>query len=279
MTFLGKIFSTILLLLSLAFMLLALVANASHRNWRDAVLDPTNGLKRKVEEGQAVARQLADSRMRTEAALAREQASRRTALAALQTQVDDLKKQLQNREQSVQALQAENSELAQTDKSRAEQLATLTEANKNLESKIVAERADRDQLFAKSLQLTDMYNQALGVLDTLSKVNSGLVSDVSRYKEVLDARGINANDPLDGSPPDRNGVVLAVNRPNKLVEISIGYDEGLRDGHTLRVTRGGRFLGKLKVRNTEPDKSVAEILDAYLEGPIQTGDRVDTNIE
>jgi hypothetical protein len=279
MTFLGKIFSTILLLLSLAFMLLALVANASHRNWRDAVLDPTNGLKRKVEEGQAVARQLADSRMRTEAALAREQASRRTALAALQTQVDDLKKQLQNREQSVQALQAENSELAQTDKSRAEQLATLTEANKNLESKIVAERADRDQLFAKSLQLTDMYNQALGVLDTLSKVNSGLVSDVSRYKEVLDARGINANDPLDGSPPDRNGVVLAVNRPSKLVEISIGYDEGLRDGHTLRVTRGGRFLGKLKVRNTEPDKSVAEILDAYLEGPIQTGDRVDTNIE
>ncbi len=279
MTFLGKIFSTILLLLSLAFMLLALVANASHRNWRDAVLDPNNGLKRKVEEGQAVARQLADSRMRTEAALAREQASRRTALAALQTQVDDLKKQLQNREQAVQALQAENNELAQTDKSRAEQLSALTEANKNLETKIVAERADRDQLFAKSLQLTDMYNQALGVLDTLSKVNSGLVSDVSRYKEVLDARGINANDPLDGSPPDRNGVVLAVNRPSKLVEISIGYDEGLRDGHTLRVTRGGRFLGKLKVRNTEPDKSVAEILDAYLEGPIQTGDRVDTNIE
>jgi hypothetical protein len=279
MTFLGKIFSTILLLLSAAFMVLALVANASHRNWRDAVLDPSVGLKRKVEEGQQVTRQLADSRMRAEAALAREQASRRTALAALQSQVDNLRQQLQAREQAVQSLQAMNNELVQTDKSRAEQLASLTEANKNLESKIIAERTDRDQLFAKSLELTDLYNQALGVLDTLSKVNSGLLADVSRYKEVLDARGINANDPLDGSPPDRNGVVLAVNRPNKLIEISIGFDEGLRDGHTLRVTRGGRYLGKVKVRKTEPDKSVAEILDAYLEGPIQAGDRVDTTLE
>jgi hypothetical protein len=279
MTFLGKIFSTILLLLSAAFMVLALVANASHRNWRDAVLDPSTGLKRKVEEGQQVTRQLADSRMRAEAALAREQASRRTALAALQSQVDNLRQQLQAREQAVQSLQAMNNELVQTDKSRAEQLATLTEANKNLEAKIIAERSDRDQLFAKSLELTDLYNQALGVLDTLSKVNSGLLADVSRYKEVLDARGINANDPLDGSPPDRNGVVLAVNRPSKLVEISIGFDEGLRDGHTLRVTRGGRYLGKVKVRKTEPDKSVAEILDAYLEGPIQAGDRVDTTLE
>lgn len=276
MTFLGKILTTILFLLSLTFMVLALAANASHRNWRDAVLDPNTGLKTQVEEIQQVNRQLADSRMRAEANLAREQAARRTALAALQTQLDDLKRQLQTSEATVQDLQSQNNVLVDTDKSRSEQLALLTAANTSLEEKIKTERADRDQLFAKSLVLTDQYNQVLGLLDNLTKVREGLTEELTRYQEVAAAMGINIDDPIDGAPPERNGVVLAVNRPSKLVEISIGYDEGLRDGHMLRVTRGGRYIGKVKVRRTNPDSSVAEILDAYLEGPIKEGDVVDT---
>lgn len=276
MTFLGKILSTILFLLSLAFMVLALAANASHRNWRDAVLDPNTGLKAQVEEIQQINRQLADSRMRAEAALAREQTARRTALAALQTQLDDLKGKLQTSEANVQELQSENNILVDTDKSRSQQLALLTESNKSLEEKIKTERADRDALFAKSLVLTDQYNQVLGLLENLTKVREGLTEELTRYQEVASALGINIDDPIDGAPPERNGVVLAVNRPSKLVEVSIGYDEGLRDGHMLRVTRGGRYIGKLKVRRTQPDSSVAEILDAYLEGPIKEGDVVDT---
>jgi hypothetical protein len=279
MTYLGRILTTIILLLSLGFMYLALAVNASHRNWRDVVLNPNDGLKKQVAELEQTNQQLADSRQRTESALAREQAARRTALAALQTQVSDLQAQLQRAAADVQALQAQNSELAQTDKSRAEQLARLTEANEALEQKIIGERADRDQLFAKSLELTDQYNQALGLLDTLTKYNETLVSDVSRFKEVLDARGINVDDPIDGAPPERNGVVLAVTPDRRMVEVSIGYDEGLRDGHELRVTRDGRYLGKLRVQYTQPDTAVAEVLDDYRQGPIRKDDRVDTIID
>ena len=279
MTFLGKIFSTAIAILSIVFMTLALAVNASHRNWRDVVMDPSTGLKQRVEQVESQNQELTDARTRTETALAREQAARAAALAALQSKLSTLTERLRTAEARASNLQAEVSSLAQTDKSRAEQLARLTEANKVLEDKIIAERADRDQLFAKSLQLTDEYNQALGLLDTLNKVNETLVSDLSRYKEVMDARGINVKDPVDGAPPERNGVVLAVNQPNKLVEVSIGYDEGLRDGHTLRVTRGGRYLGKLLVRYTEPDSAVAEILEDYLQGPILKDDRVDTIVE
>lgn len=279
MTFLGKIFSTILVFLSLAFMVLALVANASHRNWRDVVLDPQNGLKARVALVEQMNRQLRDARQRTEETLAREQAARRTALAALQTQLDDMRRQLQTSEQTVQALQATNNELVQTDRSRAEELARLTEANQRLEQQIIAERADRDAVFARALQLTDQINQAIGLLETERKRSQQLTETLSQYSEVLTAHGINPADPLDGAPPDRNGVVLAVNRPSKLVEVSIGYDEGLREGHTLHVTRGGRYIGKLLVRRTEPDRAVAEILEPYLEGPIQENDRVDTHIE
>lgn len=279
MTFLGKIFSVVIALLSLTFMVLALAANASHRNWRDAVLDPNTGLKKRVTEVEQTNRQLADSRMRVDGQLSREQAARRTALAALQSQLDELQNQLQTAEQRLQQAQAQNNELVQTDRSRAEQLARLTAENKSLEEKIITERTDRDQLFAKSIELTDQYNQALGKLDILNTVNQNLVSDLSRYKEVLDARGINVKDPIDGAPPERNGEIVAVNSSGSMVEVSIGYDEGLREGHELIVTRAGRFLGKVKVRSTLPDSAVADIMEDYREGPIQRGDRVDTTLQ
>ena len=64
-----------------------------------------------------------------------------------------------------------------------------------------------------------------------------------------------------------------------MAEISIGFDEGLRDGHLLDVTRDGRYITRVRVRKTEPDRAVAEILADFNEGIIQEGDRVDTAIE
>jgi hypothetical protein len=105
------------------------------------------------------------------------------------------------------------------------------------------------------------------------------MDQLTRLEEVTEAKGINVDDPLDGAPPDRNGVVLVVNRPRKQVEVSIGSDDGLRQGHLLDVTRQGSFVTRLKVGYTEPDRAVAEILTDYSNRTIQEGDRVDTTFE
>jgi len=260
-------------------MILALVANASHRNWRDVVLDPSTGLKKRVEVIEQTNVQLRDARERTQQALDREQASRRTALAALQTQLDQVEQVLQGSESRVQLLEAKNTELTQVDRSRAEELQRLTEQTAKLREQIRTEQEDRDTLFAETLELTDQMNRLRGMVQQQTERNEQLMAQVTRYKEVVDARGIDINEPLDGAPPERNGTVLVLDRPRKLVEVSIGYDDGLRDGHLLDVTRSDRFVGKLRVRRTEPDRAVAEILADYSEGIIQEGDRVDTAIE
>jgi hypothetical protein len=279
MNLLGKILCVAIFLLSVSFAVLSLAVNASHGNWRDIVMDPNQGLRQQVEQIERTNQQLREARQRTEEALAREQAARRTALAALQTQLDQRTQLLQQSEETVQQLEARNTVLTQLDRSRAEELARLTEANTNLEQQIRQEREDRDTLFAQVLELTDRNNSLIGLLDVEQERNTQLVSQLTRYTEVLDARGIRAEDPIDGAPPERRGRVLVVNQPRRLVEISIGYDEGLREGHTLHVTRSGRYMGKLQVRRTEPDRAVAEILDSFLQGPIREGDRVDTSIE
>ncbi|MBL6724737.1 MAG: hypothetical protein ISQ09_06595 [Rubripirellula sp.] len=263
-------------------MVLALAVNASHRNWRDVVVtgvDGQPGLKDQIESISRENDQLRDSKDRIQSDLNREQAARRTALAALQTQLDTLQTTLQASEQSVQQLTAQLTVLSQTDLSRAEELERLTAENSTLRSQIRTEQQDRDTLFTETLTLTDQMNTLRGFKQELEVRNQQLIAQATRYKEVMTSKGIDVNEPLDGAPPDRNGNILQIDRPSSLVLVSIGYDEGLRKGHLLEVTRNGRYMGKLKVRNTEPDRSVAEILDDYSEGILQEGDRVDTTIE
>ena len=278
MTLLGKAFTVVIFLLSAVFMVLALAVNASHRNWRDVVLGD-NGLKNDIEKISRVNEQLRDSKDRIQADLDREQAARRTALAALQTQVDTLQDKLETSENEVVSLRSDNSTLVQLDESRAAELQRLTDSNIALRDQIRTEQQDRDTLFTETLTLTDQMNTLRGFKQELEVRNQQLIAQATRYKEVMTSKGIDVNEPLDGAPPDRNGNILQIDRPTSLVLVSIGYDEGLRKGHLLEVTRNGRYMGKLKVRNTEPDRSVAEILDDYSEGILKEGDRVDTTIE
>ncbi len=282
MTLLGKFFSVVIFLLSAVFLVLALAVNASHRNWRDVVItgvDGQPGLKDKIETISRENEQLRNSKDRIQADLNREQASRSTALAALQTQLDQLRDDLLMSEKSVQQLESTNNLLSATDLSRAQELERLTAENGQLRSQIRAEQQDRDTLFTETLTLTDQMNTLRGFKQELEVRNQQLIAQATRFKEVMTSKGIDVNEPLDGAPPDRNGNILQIDRPSSLVLVSIGYDEGLRKGHLLEVTRDGRYMGKLKVRNTEPDRSVAEILEDYSEGILQEGDRVDTTIE
>ena len=154
-----------------------------------------------------------------------------------------------------------------------------TAENGRLLTQIRSEQQDRDTLFAQALKLTDEMNRLRGFKQQLEQRNKQLMAQVTRFQEVVTAKGIDINEPLDGAPPERNGNILQIDRPTQLVLVSIGYDEGLRKGHFLEVTRGGRYVGKLKVRDTEPDRAVAEILRDYSEGILQEGDRVDTTLD
>jgi uncharacterized protein YlxW (UPF0749 family) len=282
MTLLGKSFSTVIFLLSAAFMVLSLAVSASHRNWRDEVLgDGTSkpGLKKQIEDIGRINEQLQDSEQRALASLDRERASRRTALAALQTQLEDLSTKLQTSEKAVGDLRAQNTVLAQTELNITKQLEEITAGNAKLRSQIRTEQQQRDELFSQVLVMTNQVNQLRGFRNQLEDRNEQLLSQVARFIEVTESKGIDVNAPLDGAPPERNGNILQIDRPTSLVLVSIGYDEGLRAGHYLEVTRSGRYVGKLKVRKTETDRAVAEIMRDYSDGILQEGDRVDTTLD
>ncbi len=170
--------------------------------------------------------------------------------------------------------------LSQTDLSRAQELERLTAENANLRTQVRTEQQDRDKLFTQTLELTDQMNKLRGFKQQLEERN-----------RAVDGSG----DSIQGSrsPPReststnhsmvlRRSVTATFSRSiaqANWCSFRSATTRDLRKGHFLEVTRGGRYVGKLKVRNTEPDRAVAEILEDYSEGILQEGDRVDTTIE
>ncbi len=172
-------------------------------------------------------------------------------------------------------LQSAHTALVQTEQATQLELKAKTADNELLRTQIKDARQDRNQIFQRLVAAKDEFNRLQGDLQTLVERERQLAMDYTAAKEKLDILGITPDTLLQ--TPDVNGQVLAV-ATNGLVEISLGRDDGMREGFTLEVHRGGQYLGRLKVRTVRDDKSVAEILTGYQKGYIRAGDRVDSKL-
>jgi hypothetical protein len=284
MTLVGKIFTVLILIMSVAFMMLAVTIFSTHRNWRDLVLadrnptDPSkSGLKVHIEDLADTNRQLRDELQRASDVLAMEQAARRYALAALQTKLEQADKRLQDREREFADLQASLGTMITTLETNEENLKAITDEIASLRtSKRDAEQA-RDDKFSEVVVLTDQINALEGTKKTLEERQGALVEQLARMKLVLDRHELTEFTDVTNIPPVVDGVVTAVG-DSDLIEISIGSDDGLREGHTLEVYREASYIGRVVIQSTEPDRAVARILKDYRKGIIKKGDRVATKL-
>jgi predicted nucleic acid-binding Zn-ribbon protein len=281
MNLVGKICVVLIFVFSLVFMTGAMLTYMSHRNWRDAVLNPQTGYKQKLTQAETKYKELEGVRQRLETELANERVSRQRAVAALVQETTDLQNRAEQLTKQEAALKANTAQAVAAMEATQTTLAKLRNEIEGLRTDIDTARNERDENFNKAVKLEDQLAQATGTLDRLNKQNQTLVADLSKYQLALQ----DANIQLDrNGPPRLDGVVLA-SRDSGLVEISLGSDDGLEKGHELDVYRTGRtaaenkYLGKVRVVETEPDKSVAQILPNFRKGTIQKEDRVATRLQ
>ncbi|MFN7720190.1 MAG: hypothetical protein ACK5PD_02150, partial [Pirellulaceae bacterium] len=279
MTLLGKVFTGLIFVLSVAFFSLALAVNATHTKWKDAVLNPSTGFNVQISRLQAGNKELQTSLLTAKNEIAQEQAARRVTLAALQTQLDALKDQLSQKTAELQDMQASVTQMTQTLNATQTELQRVTTENTAVKQQLDQVMNDRNDLKAKVIALTDDVNNKKVLLATLENKISDLTSSLTLSEaRLMNAQGALARagiqeNPDDVPPADVKGVVLAVGQ-NGLVEISLGRDDGIREGHQLDVYRGGQYLGRIEIRRTQDDKSVGQILPGFRKGFIQQGDDV-----
>lgn len=296
MTLLGKILTVLIFVMSVTFAAFAVMVFATHHHWKLAVTNPRltepghdsrfpTGLKYQLADAKLDKANLESEIQRLLEQIALERGARRVALAAAEEKARATQAELENVTAQLQKKNEQLTQLDQTYKNAMDRLKEVTDEVHKLRDDVVASQKDRDEYFKEVLALTDKLNEAQSVVDSLEERRGQLLAQVSdmklaakRMEWVLTKHDLLAE--VEDNPPEKvDGYVLATSA-NDLVVISIGSDDGVRPGHELDVYRNATYLGRVVVRQTEPNRAVAEILKDYQKpnSQIQKGDRVDTRL-
>jgi hypothetical protein len=281
MNLLGKIFVALILIMSLVFMTLALAVFATHRNWKDVVDNPTTGLQKRLQTAQAENESLKTKYNQLETQLTGEKEaaeqqvrkleSERVALvdrnASIQTELDQLKQERRDATAAVAATQANNQRLADEVTKLREDIRTNQQA--------------RDQAFATTLQSTEELHQVKGQLDTTGERNRQLLAQVADMTTAMRENGLDPNTDPNSVVPRVDGLVSQVRQTagDQLIEVTIGADDGLKVGNTVEVYRDNKYLGRVEILKTSPDRAVGRVDRRFQTGQIQEGDRVATRFK
>ncbi len=273
MNFVGKIIVVLILVMSLVFMAFSMAVYSTHRNWKaeaDKLKVQRDNGKVKNDE---LNKQLEDLKTK----LAQETAAYEQQLAKLGTLREELLQRRDSDEQRLAQLVGQNAELTGTVGATQQRLTALVEEVGQLRADIVLAQKDRDERFADVVVKTEKLHNVHAQLVRAKEVEMQLAREIARYKLAADGAGLDLNAPADGAPPTVEGQVTRV-AGNRLIEVSLGSDDGLRTKHTVHVYRGKSYLGKVEILETSPDRAVGRILRPYQKGAIRKGDRVATRL-
>jgi hypothetical protein len=279
MTLLGKIFTVLILIMSVLFLGFSIVVYATHTNWREVAQEVDKELGTQKE----VNRQLKETQADLTTTIALEQAARRFALAALESKLKARSDELMRVQEELAKLIATEGTTAGALVTAQNQLANLTNEVGQLREDIRTAQQDVDAQYAMVVQRTDEVNQLRRIKKDLEEREAPLLLQLSALKDVADKLGVRMDmspdgtvrTDVDGIPPKVDGIVVNVGEKD-LIEISIGDDDGIKKGHKLDVFRDNAYLGKVVIVKTSPDRAVAEIIPEFKRGTIRKGDRVAT---
>jgi predicted nucleic acid-binding Zn-ribbon protein len=276
MNFFGKILTGLICIVALFLMWVSIMVYATHKNWK---ADATE-LQTKLDQATTTNGQLQSERRSLESQLkaeieaaiqeVRKLESERVTLttqnSTIQSELDQLRQKQRANTAAVASTQSNNETLA------AEVEVLRTQIRENQQS--------RDEAFATMIKATDQLHQAQGNLTSVRERNLQLVADLGGKVSIIRAHGFDPDADPDAVVPRIRGEVFATRRTagNQLIEVTIGADDGLKPGHTVEVYRGDRYLGRVEILTTEPDRAVGRVLRKFQQGQIQEGDHVATKL-
>lgn len=284
MNLVGKIFVFLIFCMSLVFMAFSVMVYATHINWRDEVLridvkaGQQLGWKKRLEnavlEREAVETQKTD----LEDQLESERALRRQLVAKLEAEKLALEAQAQNARQELAVLVDAHKVALTSVETAQKRIGVLMADSGALRSDIKVALDEIDKRYNDYLVALEQAHQAQGEVDRNKQRQQQLIEDLTKAKKVLNENDLDVDTPTDGVPPKIDGFVVQVAESNGqlYVEVSVGSDDGLQQGHEMEIYRGGTWLGRATIVRTTPDRAVGKVNRSTQKGEIRERDRVET---
>ena len=290
MNLIGKILTVVIFILSVIFMTMVLAVYATHQNWRDAVMTSREqataakplGLKYALEDEKKKNEALKNDLQKLTDEKNKELDAKVQALAKLENENSLMKDQIKQLQESIVKYDDSERKAVAALQATQKESAIFRGEVEGLRSEAEKAQSDRDAHFKEVVKLTDEMHQMLSEMSELKNRNTTLSADLAKAREVLRHFDLNENTDISGTPPRVEGLIEAV-LGGGLTEISIGSDSGVQKGHRLDVYRvaptGNKYVGKIEVLKTAPDKSVCKIIPSFQQSEVQKGDRVASKIE
>jgi len=195
-------------------------------------------------------------------------AGRNDLLASLQASLDVLAQTDRAKAQLTDALVSELREVRVRALAAERQTIQLDEALSEVQNQLDVADAARRKLQEELVRLSEEKDQALG---TVAKY----VAYVGELPEArAGATGSGARVPADR---DLSATIIAVRRSSDgtLAEINAGSRDGVKDGWVLAITDGSRFVGNLRIIETDVNRAtgVIELEDRAARGEVKPGMR------
>lgn len=285
MTFVGKLLVIIQLVLSICFMALAGAIFTRQQTWQATAV----AAQQQVASLQ-VALDETEKLLKTE--ITTLESERDRALNEKTTADNQLALAIQESENRQDDLDTLNLELT-TQKALSD--ITSTEATMRREEALTMRRINQqqaDELNKQNARVRqkedENFNMDVERKSLVSRYNE-LLSNVAVYRRVLASNGF-STDPKAYSrssapTPLVYGEVLETKKSGRagreLIEVSIGSDDGVRQGTLLYVYRVGdrnKFLGQIRLELVTPDRSVGIVVSRAKNGVIERKDYVTTRL-
>ncbi|MEA1950020.1 MAG: hypothetical protein U9N87_01455 [Planctomycetota bacterium] len=289
MNLVGKILTVLIFVMSLCFMMMAVMVYSTHVNWRNKVMLSQSeagpgqkpGLKFQLQDALSERDDLQAQLQKAEKTLADEQAAKLDQVAKLENECVELRTERDNLSTEIQVLNKSTAEAVAVMERTQATLADLRGEVVNLRKTKRKAEEDRDSSFTKVVEKTDQLHQLQNEKTRLEGIQTTLVADSQRMRDVLRSNDIDpAADPAEFMPKT-SGIVSAT-PGSGIIEINIGSDDGMKKGNTVEIYRTGsgseRYLGRAEIVKTQPDKAVCKIIPEYRKGAILRGDRVTSKL-
>ena len=284
MNLVGKIFTVLIFVMSVVLMSLVMTLYATHTNWRLLVENPESnatpehpaGYKYRLQNAEKQKEDLNSLLNELQRNLERETIEKEQVRAKLETEKEELTRNLSAREQDLAAkTQSERDAVAQL-KAVTASLNALKDENEKLRNDVKTIQQDRDTQFDQMVKRTEELHAKVNELDQLSRRNKDLISESANAMQLLRMLGYTNNPAyyLETANPPVTLSAMVLSASPDLVVISCGADDGLRVGHTLEVTRGNTYVGSIEVREVTPDRAICKINKEKQQNSFQVKDRV-----
>jgi myosin heavy subunit len=265
------------------------VANAdSYKQKLDALSTEKESLNKKVKELTKQINEKSDQQKQTEDKLNSELASLNTTKNELQIKLENSEREKASLLSKVDSLTTVTKDFYQTNEKQAELLkSTLAELNK-VQKEQAENRTELDKV------LTNL-NEKQNVITSLEEEKRGLMEQKTQLQDKIDlmlnpgrrpAKTTSLTpkkSPVQPAPTVTAGVdvavqgtVTAVDLKNSMASVSVGKNEGVKEGMKFHVTRGDEFICDIQIIDVEAGEAIG-VLELVQKQP-RVGDIVSTNL-